>query len=62
MKNYRSDEVETADVPTGQVRVDPHGSGWYLIQIGRGRYTKRFNLSDAEIRQLIDKFADVLAG
>ncbi|MDA8318847.1 MAG: hypothetical protein M0030_03400 [Actinomycetota bacterium] len=40
------------DVQPGLVVIEPNGAGWYLVQIGRGRYTKRFNLSDSEMRQI----------
>lgn len=41
------------DLPPGQVDVSPHGQGWLLIQIGRGRYTKRFNISVGEAAELV---------
>lgn len=44
--------AQPREVPAGQVDIAPHGTGWYLVQIGRGRYTKRFNLSDNELRQI----------
>jgi hypothetical protein len=45
---------ETTDVPDGQVVVQEHDKdGWLLVEIGRGRYVKRFNLRDTEARQLV---------
>jgi len=44
-------------VPAGQIVVTPHEGGWFLIQIGRARYTKRFNLSRAEASELVDRLA-----
>ena len=46
-------------LPQGVVTVEPHGDGWYLVSIGRARYTKRFNLSAAEAAQLLDHLASV---
>ena len=48
----------TRDIPTGQVEITPHKGGeWFLVQIGRGRYTKRFNISRAEAEQLLSELA-----
>lgn len=50
----RRSEAVKKDVPEGQVTLTSLGAGWWLVQIGRARYVKRFNLSDAEARQLRD--------
>jgi hypothetical protein len=41
--------------PPGVVQVDTLSGGWFHVQLGRNRRVKRFNLSDAEARQLLDR-------
>jgi hypothetical protein len=50
------------EVPTGQLKVTPlrADASWLLIEIGRGRYTKRFNLSREEATLLLDELAEVI--
>lgn len=43
--------------PPGVVQVDTLSAGWFHVQLGRRRGPKRFNLSDAEARQLVDRLA-----
>lgn len=45
-------DAKSVDLEPGQVTVTPHGDGWFLVQVGRARYTKRFNLSVDEAAQL----------
>lgn len=44
-------------LPDGAVRVtsnpDRYGYPWYLIELGRARYVKRFNLSPTEAAQVV---------
>jgi hypothetical protein len=52
----------TPVVPDGRVIVrrhasSPDGKTWFLVEIGRGRYVKRINLSEEEIRQLVSALA-----
>ncbi len=52
-------------VPDGIVKAELNasrgGRRWYLVSIGRSRYVKRFNLTDAEARQLIDVLTDLIS-
>ena len=48
------------DVLPGQVVVNSSGNGWWFVQIGRARYAKRFNISDAEARALVQELLAVL--
>jgi hypothetical protein len=52
---------EATDVLPGRVTVTRTASGYYLVQIGRLRYTKRFNLSRAEAEALIEELSAVTA-
>ena len=48
----------THDVPDGQVEITRHSEGeWFLVQIGRSAYTKRFNLRRSEAEQLIERLS-----
>ena len=49
------------DPMPGQVIVQRVPSGYYLVQIGRLKYTKRFNLSPAEAEALIDELSRLLS-
>jgi hypothetical protein len=46
----------------GVVTVERLADGWLHVQIGRTRYVKRFNLRDAEARQLIEQLTPLLTG
>ena len=54
--------TEAVDVLPGQIKIDRTASGYYLVQIGRLKYTKRFNLSQAEAEALIEELGRQLAG
>ena len=52
----------TPDIPDGRVIVRKHtsrsdGKTWFLVEIGRGRYVKRINFSEDELRQLVQALA-----
>jgi hypothetical protein len=52
----------TPHVPQGRVIVRRHdgnrdGQPWFLIEIGRGKYVKRINISSDEAGQLISELA-----
>ena len=49
------------DMLPGQIKIIRTASGYYFIQIGRIKYTKRFNLSQAEAEALIDELGAVLS-
>lgn len=53
-------------LPQGEVRIvplnDPNWPGWLQVSIGRAKFTKVFNLSDPEARQVRDQLAKLLAG
>lgn len=51
---------EATDVQAGQVTITRTASGYYLVQIGRLRYTKRFNLSPAEAEAVVDELGALL--
>ena len=56
--------LSKTDVPAGTVTVRPHprrigGQRWFLIEIGRGRYVKRLNISDDEAAQLVARLAEL---
>jgi hypothetical protein len=53
---------EATEVLPGQITVTRTASGYYLVQIGRLKYTKRFNLSRAEAEALIDELAPLIGG
>ena len=42
------------ELEPGTVQITAHSAGWHLVEIGRQRRTKRFNLSTAEARRLLD--------
>lgn len=44
----------------GELLVTPHGEGWFLVEIGRGRYVKRFNISHAEAVLLAERLEEQL--
>jgi hypothetical protein len=57
----------TQAVPEGRVIVRRHtssrdGKTWFLVEIGRGRYVKRINLSEEELHQLVQALASNGAG
>ena len=47
-------------VPEGVVTAIREGE-WIGVAIGRGKYVKRFNLRDAEARQLLELLAKLTA-
>jgi hypothetical protein len=49
-----------AELPQGTMTIELTPSGYLLVQIGRKRYTKRFNLSLAEAQQLLDQLSEQL--
>jgi hypothetical protein len=49
-----------AEIPAGMVAVEPRPDGWFHVQIGRSRGTRRFNLSHAEASQLLEQLASLL--
>jgi hypothetical protein len=56
----------TPAVPDGRVIVRRHASSrdgktWFLVEIGRGRYVKRVNLSEEEAQQLVSALARLTA-
>ena len=56
----------TRAVPEGRVIVRRHtssrdGKTWFLVEIGRGRYVKRVNLSEDEAQQLVSALARLTA-
>jgi hypothetical protein len=50
---------KTEDLAPGTVRVQAD-HGWLFVEIGRGRYVKRFNLSTDEAAQLAVQLAALL--
>jgi hypothetical protein len=48
--------------PDGVVRMTPQSGGKYLVEIGRGKYTKRFQLSHAEATQLYSQLPAIVPG
>jgi hypothetical protein len=48
--------------PPGTVRMTPQTGGKYLVEIGRGRYVKRFQLSHAEASELYSQLAATMPG
>jgi hypothetical protein len=53
---------KTSEVQPGEVKVQFHpevvgGKRWYLIEIGRSRYVKRFNVSEDEAAQIVAQLA-----
>ena len=46
----------------GVVCVERGRDDWYYVSIGRAARTKRFNLRDAEARQLIEQLLALLPG
>lgn len=53
-------ETDIRIIPAGQVRTTPQPNGRYLVEIGRARYVKRFNLSHAESTQVLAQLAALL--
>lgn len=57
-------ERSNVTLPQGQVRVvplnDPRWPGWLQLHIGRAKFTKVVNLSDAEARQVRDLLEEIL--
>jgi hypothetical protein len=60
MKAHTPDTgITTSELPRGEVKLTPHKeAGWFLVEVGRGRYVKRFNLSRGEAEQLGRLLAD----
>jgi hypothetical protein len=51
------------DLLPGELKVSEHKDGtWLLVEIGRGRYTKRFNVSRTEAGELLREIERVLSG
>jgi hypothetical protein len=50
-------ETDIRIIPDGQVRTTPQPNGRFLVEIGRARYVKRFNLSGAEAAQVAAQLA-----
>jgi hypothetical protein len=59
--NTQPAETDIRIVADGQIRTTPQRNGRLLVEIGRGRYVKRFNLSRAEAEQLAPLLASYLA-
>ena len=53
-------ETTRKELADGVVEVEKIKPGWLLVQIGRGRYTKRFNLRYEEAAQLHAKLDEFL--
>lgn len=49
------------EVAEGVVQVTIIKTGWFLVEIGRARYTKRFNLAVSEASQLRDLLDEQLS-
>jgi hypothetical protein len=60
MARYGVRTQDVKDVDPGAVEVTALGTGYYLVQIGRARYTKRLNLSVDEAERLIEELQKVL--
>lgn len=58
--------MPATQLPQGEVRIlplnDPKWPGWLQVHIGRAKFTKVVNLSDAEARQVRDQLDDLLGG
>lgn len=52
----------TDTLPEGIVRVERGRDDWYYVSIGRAAKVKRFNLRDAEARQLLEQLLAMLPG
>jgi len=48
--------------PDGVVRITPQTGGKYLVEIGRGKYVKRFQLSHAEASELYSQLPAMVPG
>ena len=52
--------LKTTNLPDGTVKITPHHDpDWLLVEIGRARYVKRFNLHVSEAQQLLDQLSDI---
>lgn len=51
-------QLDLVELPEGQITITPHRDGWYLVQIGRARKTKRFNLTAADAAELVRVIRD----
>lgn len=53
--------VTVHNVPDGQVKVQQHVNDgeWLMVELGRARYTKRFNLRRSEASELVDRLAEL---
>jgi hypothetical protein len=58
--NDHSDDATGDRLREGQVFVGQFDAGWYLVMIGRARKVKRFNLREAEARQLVEQLKEYL--
>lgn len=55
--------TEIPGVPAGIVTVTLNGpNGWYLVQVGRANWTKRFNLSADEAAVLVAELCRTVPG
>lgn len=54
--------VAKHNLPPGAVTVQRVRDGWLLVEVGRGRYVKRFNLRDSEAIELVMKLSEALPG
>lgn|SRR5215467_2167589 len=54
--------AETSELADGTVTVQPHGGGWYLVQVGRRRGTRRFNLTADESAALVAELCRTVPG
>jgi hypothetical protein len=52
--------ADAAQLVPGQIIVTRAPSGYLFVQIGRTKYTKRFNLSPTEARELIEELSALL--
>ena len=60
-RRYLTASKQEPLTPAGIVEVERSADdGWLLVKIGRARYVKRFNLSQAEAAQLIEHLREFL--
>ena len=57
---YGPSEASKHELSAGEIMVQRTKPGWLLVEIGRGRYTKRFNLRDGEATELVMKLSEML--
>lgn len=46
-----------SEIVVGMITIERREDGWLFVQIGRHSRVKRFNLSDAEARELLAQLA-----